>query len=118
MKIEFRKIPYTKSDFNIADDLLICEGTFFKESNRIVAVDMTLCGQTMVDCDICGDTFSLSIDEKQKFKVYDGLSEVEDLDMIECQDHMVDFDEIVHSEISSIKSDYHYCDKCKNEKQE
>jgi len=118
MKIEFRKIPYTKSDLKITDDLLICEGTFFKESSRIVAVDMTMSGQTTVDCDICGDTFDLSIDEVQKFKVCDGISEDEDLDMIECQNHIVDFDEIVQSEISSIKSDYHYCDKCKNEKQE
>ncbi len=112
MKIEFRKIPYTKSDFKIVDDLLICDGTFFKESNRLVHVDIVMSGHIKVDCDICGDVFDLDIDEKQEFKVSDGLSEEEDLDIIECQDHIVDFDEIVQSEISSIKSDYHYCSKC------
>jgi len=116
MKIEFRKIPYTKSDFKVVDELLICDGTFFKESNRMLHVDIIMSGQIIVDCDICGDAFALPIDETVALKVSDGVSE-EDLDIIECQDHMVDFDEIVQSEISSIKADYHYCEKCKNEDQ-
>lgn len=116
MQIEFRKIAYTKSDFKITDDLLVCNGTFFKESGRIIRVDLTISGKTTIDCDICGDAFDLEIDEKQELKVSDGISE-EDLDIIECQNHMVDFDEIVQSEISSIKADYHYCEKCKNEDQ-
>jgi len=113
MKIEFRKIPHTKSDFKVIDDLLICDGTFVKESNRLVRIDIILSGKTTVDCDICGDIFDLEIDESISLKVSDGLSDEEDLDIIECQNHMVDFDEIVQSEISSIKSDYYYCIKCK-----
>ncbi len=116
MKIEFRKIPHTKSDFKIVDDLVICDGTFFKESNKILHLDIVISGKTTVDCDICGDAFDLEMDETVALKVSDGISE-EDLDIIECQDHMVDFDEIVQSEISSIKADYHYCEKCKNEDQ-
>ena len=116
MKIEFRKIPYTKSDFKVTDNLLISEGTFFKESNKIVRINIIMSGQTTIDCDICGDSFDLEIDETIALKVSDGISE-EDLDIIECQDHIVDFDEIVQSEISSIKADYHYCEKCKNEDQ-
>jgi uncharacterized metal-binding protein YceD (DUF177 family) len=113
MKIEFRKIPYTKSDFKITDELLVCDGTFFKESNRIVRVDIIMSGQTTIDCDICGEPFDLEIDEKQELKVSDGVSEEEDLDIIECQDHFIGFDDIIDSEIASIKSDYHYCKKCK-----
>ncbi len=112
MKIEFRKIPYTKSDFEIVDEKLIAKGVFFKESNRLLLVDMKLNGTTNIDCDICGKEFDLKIDESITLKVSDGISE-EDLDIIECQNHVVDFDEIVQSEISSIKSDYHYCNKCK-----
>jgi hypothetical protein len=115
MQIEFRKIPYTKSDFEIKDDLLVCYGTFFKESNRLISVDIVMSGKITVDCDICGDTFDLSINEKQELKVSDGVSEKEDLDIIECQNHVVDFDEIVESEIASIRSDYHYCKNCKNQ---
>jgi len=116
MKIEFRKIPYTKSDFEIVDNFVVCKGVFFKESNRLLLIDMTMNGKTSVDCDICGEAFDLDIDESISLKVSDGISE-EDLDIIECQNHIVDFDEIVQSEISSIKSDYHYCDKCNIDKQ-
>jgi hypothetical protein len=114
MKIEFRKIPHTKSDFKIVDNLVICNGTFFKESNRIVRLDIVISGKTTVDCDICGDAFDLEMDETTALKISDGISE-EDLDIIECQDHFVDFDEIVQGEINSIKSDYHYCEKCKDQ---
>ena len=79
-------------------------------------LDIVIGGKTTVDCDICGDAFDLEVDEKIALKVSDGISE-EDLDIIECQNHFVDFDEIVQSEISSIKADYHYCEKCKNEDQ-
>jgi hypothetical protein len=114
MKIEFRKIPYSESKFEIKDDALICRGIFFKESNRVVSLKIDIDGHTEHSCDICGDSFDLVVDENIVLKVSDGISEDEDLDIIECQDHIVDFDEIVRSEINSIKSDYHYCEKCKN----
>jgi hypothetical protein len=117
MKIEFRKIPYTESEFKIVKDSLNCKGTFFKESNRVISLKIYISGSTEHDCDICGDSFDLIVDENIVLKVSDGVSEDEDLDIIECQDHFVDFDEIVQSEINSIKSDYHYCKKCKNENQ-
>jgi len=117
MKIEFRKIPYTESEFETVKDSLICKGIFFKESNRVISLKIDISGSTKHHCDICGDSFDLIVDEKITLKVSDGISEDEDLDIIECQDHFVDFDEIVSSEINSIKSDYHYCNKCKNENQ-
>ena len=115
MKIEFRKVPYTAEEFEIVDGELICKGTFFKASNKIISISIDMHGKCAVDCDICGNLFDLAVDEKIALKVVDGISEDEDLDMIECQDHMVDFDGIVDGEIASIKSDYHYCENCKNE---
>ena len=115
MKIEFRKIPYTKSDFSITEERLCCSGNFYKESNKIVLTDMSISGKLQANCDRCGEKFDLQVDEKVAIKVCDGVTESEDLDVVECQNHMVDFDEIAKSEIASILSDYHYCDKCKNE---
>lgn len=114
MKIEFRKIPYTKSEFQIIEDSLLCNGSFHKESTRLVLINFTIKGEIDTICDRCGVTFALAIDENIALKVSDGVSEDEDLDTIECHDHNVDFDEIVKSEVSSILSDYHYCENCKH----
>ncbi len=114
MKIVFRKIPYTESEFQLIDDKLQCKAIFYKESAKIINLEIEMSGLIVLDCDICGVTFELPIDEKVPIKVSDGESKDEDLDIVECQNHIVDFDEIIKGEISSIKSDYHYCNKCKN----
>jgi hypothetical protein len=114
MRIEFRKVPYTESEFEELNNGLKCRGVFKKESNKILLLNLTIEGITPVDCDICDTKFDLKVDEKISLKLHDGISESEDLDIVECQDHFADFDEIVSSEIASIRSDYHYCEKCKN----
>ncbi len=115
MKIEFRKIPYTKSEFSITKDKILCCGNFYKESNKIVSCDISIDGQVKIDCDRCGEEFDLKLAEKVAIKVCDGKVFGEDLDIVECQNHIVDFDEIAEGEIASILSDYYYCDRCKNE---
>ncbi len=118
MKIEFRKIPYTKSEFNIIEDKICCSGSFYKESNKIIFCDISISGEVKSDCDRCGEEFDLKVSENATIKICDGISESEDLDMVECQDHIVDFDEIARGEISSVLSGYHYCARCKNEEGE
>jgi len=115
MKIAFRKIPYTKSSFVIKTEGLLCDGIFYKESNKIALLSFQVVGKTPAECDRCGVLFDLSVDENLSIKICEGVSDSEDLDIIECLNQIVDFDEIVHSEVASIKSDYHYCEKCKNE---
>ncbi|MCH9812727.1 MAG: hypothetical protein K0U47_02155 [Epsilonproteobacteria bacterium] len=118
MTIEFRKIPYTKSEFQSTESGINCQGTFHKDSTRLVLVDLILSGEIDTTCDRCGIMFSLEVNEKTTLKISDGVSEDEDLDTIECHDHNIDFDEIIKSEISSIESDYHYCNNCKTEEGE
>jgi hypothetical protein len=43
--------------------------------------------------------------------VYEDESELENL-VIEIENDMIDFNEIIESEISSIRSDYHICALC------
>lgn len=113
MKIEFRKVPYSESEFEKSNNGLKCKGIFKKSSNIVIVLKLGIEGFNSINCDICGKLFDMRVDEKISLKIYDGVSDSEDLDIIECQDHIIDFDEIIDSEIACIKSDYYYCEKCK-----
>jgi hypothetical protein len=47
--------------------------------------------------------------------VYNDEAELENL-VIELENDIIDFDEIIESEISSIRSDYHICSVCSQNK--
>lgn len=114
MKIEFRKVPFTEKDFSASFDSVELEGTFCKISPLLIKVKASLSGETAVDCCRCGEEERLTIDEKLDFLLSDGVfddTESEDL-VIEVENHTIDFDEIIESEVSSIMSDYHICQTC------
>jgi hypothetical protein len=113
MKIEFRKVPSTKKEINVSFDSVKLEGTFCKISQRLVEIKSTLSGNVTFDCYKCGVRFEKYIDEELDFLISDGIysGDSEDL-IIEVEDHIIDFDEIIESELSSIKSDYHPCEEC------
>ena len=113
MQIEFRKIPYQDSSFSIQHKEVLFEGSFKRDGSRLVSVDSLLSGQIDLQCDRCGEEFISSIHEPLIFKVSDGNFSGEDMDIIECENSIIDFDEIAQSEIEAIRSDYHYCDTCK-----
>ncbi len=113
MKIEFRKVPYQESPFSVIHKEILFEGTFKRDTSRLVRVSSNLSGQIDLQCDRCGEEFTSSIHEILVFKVSDGNFSGEDMDVIECENSIIDFDEIAQSEIEVIRSDYHYCDKCK-----
>ncbi|PIF04072.1 MAG: hypothetical protein CSA86_02980 [Arcobacter sp.] len=117
MKIEFRKIPLQDSKFEITSNSVKFLGTFSKISSKLAKIDSKLYGECDVDCCKCGSTFSIPLDLEVKFLLSDGIysSEQDDEEfvIIEVEDHILDFDEILHSELESLKSDYHVCDNCK-----
>ncbi len=113
MRILFRKVPYRESNLKIVRDRVVFDGVFYKKSEKIVVADIKMSGSLPIECDRCGDLYDLRIDEELTLKISDGLLDIEDLDTIECFKSEINFDEIIDSEISSIKSDYHYCQKCK-----
>ncbi len=113
MKIEFRKIPYQESPFSITHKKILFEGSFKRDSSRLVSVNSLLSGQMSLQCDRCGEDFIHKVHEPLVFKVSDGNFSGEDMDIIECENSIIDFDEIALSEIEAIRSDYHYCDTCK-----
>ena len=118
MKIEFRKIPLDESEFEISSNSVKFLGTFSKISSKLAKINSKLVGKCDVDCCKCGTTFTIPINTEVKFVVSDGIysseQDEEEFVIIEVEEHLMDFDEILHSEIESLKSEYHICDTCKN----
>ncbi len=115
MKIEFKKVPQTPKEFISKINSVKIEGTFCKISPSLVKIDGTLTGKTTVQCTRCGEDNIVVLDEKLDFLISDGIYKTNSEDnelVIEIDDHFIDFDEIIQSEVSSIHSDYHICTNC------
>ncbi len=116
MKIEFKKVPQSPKNFVTEFNSVRIEGTFCKISPSLVKIDANLTGETSVECCRCGENDTITLNEELNFLISDGIyknesSESEDL-IIEVEDNIIDFDEIIQSEVSSIYSDYHICANC------
>jgi hypothetical protein len=119
MRIEFRKVPLQDTEFEISSDSVKFLGTFSKISSKLAKIEGKLDGDCEVECCKCGSSFILPLNEKADFLVSDGIYSSNDEDdkgivVIEVEDHFMDFDEILHSEIESFRSEYHVCDSCKD----
>jgi uncharacterized C2H2 Zn-finger protein len=112
MKIAFRKIPPQDAPFEMDYEGISFKGNF-RRTSALVDVFGKLEGETTLPCDRCGNTMHVTLDEEVHVKVSDGYYEGEDLDIIENHESQVDFDQIAQSEIGAFKSEYHYCDTCK-----
>jgi len=116
MKVEFRKIPLLETDFEIFSNSVKFLGTFSKVSSKLAKINSNLSGIYDVDCCKCGIIFDVSVDLDIKFLLSDGVyssSEDGESVIIEVENHILDFNEILHSELESLKSEYHICDTCK-----
>ena len=114
MTIDIRKITRDLKPFSLKKDDLSFEGSFKRVSSFVVDIDMSIKGRLEHNCDGCGDDMFLDIDDKLTLSVSDGVSDSEDIDMIEVFDGKIDFDEICQGEIEAIRCEYHYCQKCIN----
>jgi uncharacterized metal-binding protein YceD (DUF177 family) len=113
MKIVFDKIGSTAKPIGLSSKGVMLEGTLQKSGYHQVTLDAQMCGEIELSCDRCGDTYGYMIDNKLRLKLSDLVSEDKvDLDIIEFLDGKIDLLYILDSEITSIESSYHYCDKC------
>ena len=120
MKIEFRKVPNTRKDFCIEVDSVKFSGTFCKISQTLVDVKSTFVGNTDVDCCKCGKIFSIPVDEEINFLLSYGIyssNDERDLDkiIVEIDNKVIDFEELLQSELESLNSEYHICDSCSSD---
>jgi uncharacterized metal-binding protein YceD (DUF177 family) len=115
MKIVFDKIGSTAKPVEVDSKGIVLEGTLQKSGYHQVTLDAQMFGDIELSCDRCGDTYTYKIDNKLRLKLSDLISEdKDDLDIIEFLDGEIDLSYILESEITSIESTYHYCDKCDN----
>ena len=114
MKIEFKKIPQEKKEFNTSLNSVKIEGTFCRISSSLVKIEANLIGNIEIDCSRCGALETLNINEDLKLLLSDGVfkGNEDEFLVIEIENSLIDFDEIIQSELNSIKSDYHLCDEC------
>jgi uncharacterized metal-binding protein YceD (DUF177 family) len=112
MKIEFRKVPFTPKEFKTESNSVKIEGTFCKISPSLVKIDSKLTGNTTVNCIRCGEEDTITLNENMNFLLSDGIYKSDSHNDEEIDDNIIDFDEIIESEISSIYTDYHICSNC------
>ena len=114
MKIEFRKAPQVNKELEIDYNSVKIEGTFCRISQSLVKIDAVLKGSTDIDCCRCGITEEIEVDEELHLLLSDGVYKNDESEylVIEVENSLIDFDEIIESELNSIKSDYHICENC------
>lgn len=119
MKIEFKKIPQEKKEFNTSLNSVKIEGTFCRISSSLVKIEASLIGNIEIDCSRCGALDTLVVNEELKLLLSDGIYKGDDEEflVIEIENSLIDFDEIIQSELNSIKSDYHICKNCLEDNQ-
>lgn len=119
MEIEFRKVPLQESEFEFISDSVKFSGTLSKISQKLARISAAIEGPFVVECCKCAKQIDLQLNEKVDLLVSDGVyssSEDEEDIVIEVQDHIISFDDILNSELESIRSEYHICEECeKNE---
>ncbi len=117
MKVLLRKVTKRPLDFDLKSDEITFKGYLEYHSGNLVLLRAKLSGSLEKPCDICAKDFKLSVDEDIEFFISDGLFEDDGsikLDVIESFDGFANIDELLHSEIELIRSDYHHCDDCKD----
>jgi len=118
MQLNFQKIPYTSSSFTATYNDINLEGNFIKIDRNLAKIDAKLKGILDLECYRCANEFQSDIDEEFSCIISDGIYKAEDNSLediiIEIDENMINFDDIIISEIESIKSDYNSCGKCNN----
>ena len=114
MKISFVKISKEPVKFDIENNGVKFNAEIKKTSETLYKCNGRILGSIPYICDRCGDEFELGLDEEVDLILSDGVYKGSDsLDVVEFFDGSIDVEEILQSEVEAIKSDYFYCDKCK-----
>lgn len=112
MKIAFKKITTPKS-FQLQKEGLHLDGTLSRIDSKIIKLDGHLDGELELICDRSGEKFTKKFSESLVLYISDGIWHMQNqnmlgsFDVIEFFDGFIDLDSILHSEIESIRTDYH-----------
>ncbi|MGP1449803.1 MAG: hypothetical protein ACTTJS_01590 [Wolinella sp.] len=114
MKIDFKK--FSKEPKKIAFSSQGCEieGVVWKLDGNLYQLDATLHGEIELVCDLSGEEYTRTLNERLYFRVSDGLynpkDDDEEFDVVEFFHGALDMDELLSSELESIRLDYHVKD--------
>ncbi len=115
MKILFDKIGSNGKPFHKELDGIVIDGILQKSGYHRITLRGDIDGSIEVQCSRCSISLDIPIPSPLKLTISDQIVEdKDDLDIIEFLDGEVDISFIIKSEINSLKSEYHYCDKCDN----
>lgn len=115
MKILLRKVTKTPLEFEINSEDITFKGYLEYHSQKLILLKANVHGKLEKPCDMCAEDMQIDVDEDVEFFISDGIYEGGndiELDIVESFDGYVDMEELLHSEIELVKSDYHYCDNC------
>jgi len=117
VKVILRRVTKTPLDFDIKSNEITFKGYLQYHGGKLILLKANLQGIILKDCDVCAEEFTMPLDEKIELFISDGMYKDEDginLDVIESFDGEVEIEELLHSEVELIRSDYHSCDECKH----
>ncbi|WP_297963513.1 hypothetical protein [uncultured Campylobacter sp.] len=117
MKIAFAKISAAPVPFEILRDGLKLSGNLKRKDSKFIECKGEIKGKIPYICDRCGKEFDLDVNESVNLLLSEGVfndERHESLDVMEFFGAEVDVDEILRSEMEAFKSDYFYCEECKN----
>lgn len=116
MKIPFRKIGNVAQDFEILKEATAFKGTLKHYQRGLIMLKGHINGTLSLPCDLCAENFDTILDEELEFLLSDGIfnGHDEDYDVVESLTGMIDINEILSSELESIRSDYHCCPECQD----
>ncbi|MDD2790736.1 MAG: hypothetical protein PHU40_08760 [Sulfurimonas sp.] len=117
MKFLLRKVTKTPLDFELEYEEVNFKGYLQYHSGNLILLKAELNGFVNTECSQCAQEIKLPVDENIELFISDGLfngDERIELDVVESFDGYADIDEILHSELELIKSDYYSCENCQN----
>jgi len=117
LKVILRRVTKTPLDFEVKSDEITFKGYLEYHKGKLILLKANLQGFIIKPCDSCAEEFKLPVDEEIEFFISDGIYEDEEsieLDVVESFDGNADIEELLHSEIELIKSDYHSCERCQS----
>lgn len=95
------------------------EGDLQKTRQDTVLLKGELKGTVKLECDGCAEIYTHHLDEKVSLKITNrplqtggNADDEQDYDIIEFLDGIIDVNEIILSEVNTLKYDYHKCTNC------
>ncbi|PZT47596.1 hypothetical protein B6S12_08175 [Helicobacter valdiviensis] len=107
-----QKIPFCIDFKENSKDVIKLEGflSSCEYDTRLLKFQARLSGQIELVCDMSGQEYLKDLDENLEFYLSDGIfcCETENFEeIIECENGMIDFLEILRSELEMIRCDFH-----------